>query len=126
MRIPKIFGHLVSKSMVDVTSDIIVIIFIIATIWNASRAAGQQNFVAAMNKHPPVSTTAMTNNGKQFLTNGMVEIHIVFESWESPDHWNETKSQCHPYYYPRLLQRTNNRVIHKLTVHRKGNRLSYR
>ena len=41
-----------------------------------------------MNK-PPVSTTAMAN-GKPFLTNGMVEVHIV-ESWESPDHWNETK-----------------------------------
>jgi prepilin-type processing-associated H-X9-DG protein len=36
------------------------------------------------------SSSSSINIGKPFFSNGIVEVHIV-ESWESPDHWNETK-----------------------------------
>lgn len=36
------------------------------------------------------TATAAIANGRPFSTNGMVEVHIV-ESWESPNHWNETR-----------------------------------
>ena len=36
-----------------------------------------------------VGTFAIAN-GRPFETNNLVEVHIV-ESWESPDHWNQTK-----------------------------------
>ena len=36
------------------------------------------------------NSVAAIANGRPFETNDLVEIHIV-ESWESPDHWNQTK-----------------------------------